>query len=131
MNTIQSSILAFTILVITGYPGQSKPVAKALEVELPVDQYKVIFGGTEVGGMSVSRAAKALNIDFSYSNNGRGASSQETPVLSDNNLPVDWHITGKTTFGNSVDDKFSVQGNTANWKSTAESGTADFNNDAL
>jgi len=95
------------------------------------EKFRLILGGTDVGGMLVNRNAETINIDYSYSNNGRGASSKEVLKLSDTGLPIDWRITGKTVFGNEVDEQFSLQDNMANWQSSAESGSAKFENNAV
>ena len=131
LKTIQLFVFGIVLNTILGCSGQHSSVATAKTALPEQEKFSVIFGETEVGKMVVKRNAKSINIDFSFSNNGRGASSKETLTLSETGLPIAWHITGKTVFGNEVDEQFGVQGNMANWQSSAESGNAKFNNKAI
>ncbi|MFT5295933.1 MAG: hypothetical protein ACI9YH_001949, partial [Colwellia sp.] len=135
IKTQMKSFLFFicSIMIITiSACSQQHEVADKTKVPLPVqEKFSVILGGTTVGGMTVTRDIESIKIDFSFSNNGRGASSNEVLTLSDKGLPIDWRITGKTVFGNEVDEQFSLEGNIAKWQSSAESGNADFDNSAL
>lgn len=131
LKTVQLFVFGIVFITTLGCSGQHSSVAIAKTALPEQEKFSVIFGETDVGKMVVKRNAKNINIDFSFSNNGRGASSKETLTLSDAGLPIAWHITGKTVFGNEVDEQFGVQGNMANWQSSAESGNAKFNNKAI
>lgn len=129
-KTIQSFFCGIALMGIFGCSQQE--AVEPAKVPMPSqEKFRIILGGTDVGGMSVNREAENINIDFSFSNNGRGASSKEVLKLSDTGLPIDWRITGKTVFGNEVDEQLSLQGNMAKWQSKTESGSAEFNNNAL
>ena len=131
IKSILFFICSIVILTISGCSQQDE-VVEQIKVPLPAqEKFSVILGGTTVGGMTVNRDIESIKIDFSFSNNGRGASSNEVLTLSEKGLPIDWHITGKTVFGNEVDEQFSLQGNIAKWQSSAESGNAKFNNNAM
>jgi hypothetical protein len=131
MKTIQSFICGIALITTFGCSQHYEPV-NTVSVPLPnQEKFRLILGGTDVGGMLVNRNAENINIDYSYSNNGRGASSKEVLKLSKTGLPIDWRITGKTVFGNEVDEQFSLQDNMANWQSSAESGSAKFDNSAI
>ncbi|TWX64774.1 amidohydrolase family protein [Colwellia demingiae] len=131
IKTIHSFICAFVLMTTLGCSQQYEPV-KTLQVPLPAEEkFRMILGGTDVGGMLVNRDGDNINIDFSFSNNGRGASSKEVLKLSETGLPIDWRITGKTVFGNEVTEQFTLQDNLAKWQSSTESGNAKFNNNAL
>ena len=131
IKSILFFICSIVILTISGCSEQHE-VVEQIKVPLPAqEKFSVILGGTTVGGMTVNRDVESIKIDFSFSNNGRGASSNEVLTLSEKGLPIDWHITGKTVFGNEVDEQFSLQGNIAKWQSSAESGNAEFDNNAL
>ncbi|NVK54966.1 MAG: amidohydrolase family protein [Alteromonadaceae bacterium] len=84
--------------------------------------YKVIFGGTEVGNLTITNNGTMVSLDYGFSNNGRGASSQEVLLLSEAGLPINWTITGKTTFGNEVNERFEVVDGKATWRSAAGEG---------
>lgn len=127
----QSMMYSVLLITMTGCSQQYASVEKASIVQPAQQKFSVIFGGTDVGGMTVNRDGQNIDIDFSFSNNGRGASSQEVLKLSDRGLPIDWQISGKTVFGNEVNEQFSLKGNRVNWQSSSESGSAEFNPDAL
>lgn len=90
--------------------------------------YNVLFGGTDVGDMTISQSGTLIDISYGFSNNGRGASSEETLLLSEAGLPISWKITGKTTFGNQVNETYEVKDGQASWTSAAGSGEADASN---
>ncbi|WP_375586939.1 amidohydrolase family protein [Flagellimonas aurea] len=48
----------------------------------------------------------------------------ETIVLNAEGYPISWSVTGNTTFGNAVDEKFSLEGNEASWTDATGSGNA-------
>ena len=84
--------------------------------------FDVLFGGTDVGDLVVGNNGTKMTIDYGFSNNGRGAESAETLLLSETGVPVSWSITGKTTFGNEVDEYFEVVDGKATWQSAAGNG---------
>ncbi|WP_434931631.1 amidohydrolase family protein [Shewanella sp. HL-SH5] len=127
----QSMMYSVLLITMAGCSQQYASVEKAAVVQPAQEKFSVIFGGTDVGGMTVNRDGQNIDVDFSFSNNGRGASSQEVLKLSDRGLPIDWQISGKTVFGNEVNEQFSLKGNRVNWQSSSESGSAEFNPDAL
>jgi len=131
VKTIQSFICSLMLIGIFGCSQHHKALDSVKNPLPNQEKFRLILGGTDVGGMLVNRNAETINIDYSYSNNGRGASSKEVLKLSDTGLPIDWRITGKTVFGNEVDEQFSLQDNMANWQSSAESGSAKFENNAV
>jgi imidazolonepropionase-like amidohydrolase len=95
------------------------------------EKYEVLLGGTDVGDLKVTHSNNKLEIDYAFSNNGRGASSIETLTLSDKGLPVEWFIKGKTTFGNAVDEYFLAENGTATWRASAGEDKAEFDGNSL
>jgi hypothetical protein len=88
------------------------------------EEYTVVIGGNPVGHVKVDVDANRVAIDFDIKNNGRGPTIAETLVLGDDGLPVDWTITGATTFGSKVDETFERRGDRARWKDSAGEGEA-------
>jgi imidazolonepropionase-like amidohydrolase len=86
--------------------------------------YRVLFAGDDVGHMIVDEHGKQLAIDFDYKQNGRGPTMAEEITLDDNGYPVDWTITGTTTFGSSVDEFFRVEDGVARWQDSTGTGEA-------
>lgn len=124
IKTLPLFICAIALIISSGCSQQDESNYTAKNPLPNQEKFRLIFGGTDVGGIIVDRDADKINIDYSFSNNGRGASSTETLQLSDTGLPVDWRITGKTVFGNEVNEQFSLIDGMANWESSSESGSA-------
>ncbi len=129
--------LTLSILCISvfGCSPADKPVSpensSAQTIVKSSETYAVLFGGTQVGELKVERLNNALNIDYGYSNNGRGSSSVESLRLSDTGLPLDWQINGKTVFGNAVDERFVAEKGSASWQDAAGGGNATFSAESM
>ncbi|MDC8832234.1 amidohydrolase family protein [Alteromonas gilva] len=120
--------LTAAIVLVTACSGEA-PTAKQdhnppseSQQDATTAAYKVIFGGTDVGSLTVTNNGTVISLDYGFSNNGRGASSQETLLLSEAGLPINWTITGNTTFGNQVDERFEIADGKATWRSAAGKG---------
>jgi hypothetical protein len=79
------------------------------------ESYSVISGSAVVGYLKTTVTGDTIHVDYDYKNNGRGPTMKETIVLNTDGFPVNWYITGNTTFGNAVDERFALNGNTASW----------------
>ena len=86
--------------------------------------YRVLFAGDDVGHMIVNEHDNQIAIDFDFKQNGRGPTMAEEITLNDNGFPVDWTITGTTTFGSSVDEFFRVEDGVARWQDSTGTGEA-------
>ena len=78
--------------------------------------YRVLFAGDDTGHLVVDRAENRVAIDFDFKQNGRGPTIAEELTLDERGYPVDWTITGMTTFGSSVDEYFRVEDDVARWQ---------------
>ncbi|MAN74572.1 MAG: amidohydrolase [Henriciella sp.] len=85
--------------------------------------YTILTSGTKIGDMVVDRAGNEITVDYEYRNNGRGPTMAEEITLNEDGVPVAWSVKGNTTFGNAVDESYSVTDGTANW--TDSTGTGD------
>ncbi len=92
------------------------------------ESFTVIRGGNVVGHLKVDRAGDTLAIDYDYKDNGRGPSVKETIVLNADGFPVQWDIAGSSTFGNTIDEHFKLDGTNASWKDASGEGTATLEN---
>lgn len=92
------------------------------------ETYTVIFGSTAVGHLKTHTVGDTIHIDYDYKNNGRGPTMKETIVLNKGGFPVQWNITGNTTFGNSVNETYSLKESTASWTDATGSGSASVDN---
>lgn len=121
----------FISFVLLAACSQQNEAASSISEKPITEKYEVIFGGTDVGDMLVNRSGNKVEIDFGFSNNGRGASSIETLILSEKGLPIEWNIKGKTMFGNAVDEHFMIQNGLANWRASAGKGSIKFDANSL
>jgi len=90
----------------------------------PEERFAVIIAGAPVGAMTVTPTENGVAIDYHFSNNGRGPSMKETVELDDSGMPVDWRIAGRTTFGNEVEESYSLKDGAASWRDAAGEGSA-------
>ena len=85
---------------------------------------RMIIAGKDTGGMIVERDGDHIEIDFDYKQNGRGPTIVEEIDLDADGLPVRWQISGRTTFGNAVDERYRYAGGTAEWQDATGTGSA-------
>ncbi|MDB5671510.1 MAG: amidohydrolase [Alphaproteobacteria bacterium] len=114
------------------YRGMSRtrPIALALICALlstvasaETATFTAIFGGKNVGHLTAITEGDTTRVDWDYKNNGRGPSSAETIKVDRDGLPLAWTIDGATTFGSKVAERFSRNGNRAEWvDSTGKAG---------
>lgn len=78
-------------------------------------EYRVIVQDRDVGHFIVERDGSAAKVDFDYKQNGRGPTIAETLAFDADGAPVDWKITGRTTFGNQVNESFKHSSQGGNW----------------
>ncbi len=95
------------------------------------ESFSVIFGSVKVGHLNVTREGSSISVDYDYKNNGRGPTIKETIKLDSEGFPVQWDIAGNTTFGNSVDEHFSLQGQDASWTDATGDGSATISQPSL
>ena len=88
------------------------------------ENFTVIIGGTRVGHLDVVRSGDTVKIDYDYKNNGRGPTMKEELKLDAKGMPTAWKITGNSTFGNAINESFTMQRGTARWTDSTGSGTA-------
>jgi Imidazolonepropionase and related amidohydrolases len=109
--------LRFLLIALTVLAIQSckKETVSSLANYQGDESYTVILGDNKVGYLKANTAGDTINIDYDYKNNGRGPTMKETIVLNPEGYPIDWKITGNTTFGNAVDEHFTIEGGNASW----------------
>ncbi len=88
------------------------------------EAFTVLVGGTDIGQLEVAHTAGSTNVEYEYRNNGRGPTISESVTFGEGGLPKSWTITGNTTFGNAVDEQFTLAGGEASWRDSTGSGTA-------
>lgn len=111
------------LIILAGYSCKTEPTSSLADYQ-GEENYSVIMGEAKVGYLKAETSGDTINIDYDYKNNGRGPTMKETIVLNAEGYPISWEVTGNTTFGNAVDEKFSLEGNEASWTDATGSGNA-------
>jgi imidazolonepropionase-like amidohydrolase len=95
-------------------------------------RYTILFSG-HVAGEHVTRIADDGSIAtvFSYRENGRGPDYQEKLTLAADGTLQRFAITGKSTFGSVVDERFERQGDRAEWAGVVDRGALTIKDRAL
>jgi hypothetical protein len=95
-------------------------------------RYTMLFAG-HVGGEHVTRIAEdgSISTDFSYRDNGRGPDLKEKLALASDGTIQRFAITGKSTFGSLVDERFERKGDRAEWSGKVDHGTLKVGGKAL
>src|SRR5580692_3316134 len=95
-------------------------------------RYTMLFSG-HVGGEHITRIADdgSITTDFSYRENGRGPDFKEKISLAPDGTLRRFSITGKSTFGSLVDERFERKGDRAEWSGKVDHGTLRVSGKAL
>jgi hypothetical protein len=88
------------------------------------EHFTVVTGGNNVGHLVATHDGDKVTIDYDVKNNGRGPTIAETLTLDANGFPTQWTITGATTFGSKVDERFALADGKATWKDSVGEGSA-------
>ena len=91
--------------------------------------YRVLVAGEDTGHLIVERQEDQLTIDFDYKQNGRGPTFTESLSLDERGFPINWKITGTTTFGSPVEEYFQADDNVARWRDASGPGDAAYDED--
>jgi imidazolonepropionase-like amidohydrolase len=81
----------------------------------------LVDGGKQAGEQVVERGDDGLvRVHFVFKDNGRGPELEETYRLAPDGTYLEYHVTGKSTFGAPVDEHFVRDGDRVQWHSTSE-----------
>jgi len=101
-------------------------------IPVPEDQFfSLIFNGVVVGNMQVTTKndsetnLSTISVDYRYSNNGRGEDYKEQIMIDPLGFPMRWTVEGNTTFGNAINESYSLVENSASWTDATGSETAE------
>jgi hypothetical protein len=95
-------------------------------------RYTMLFSG-RANGEHVTRIADdgTIATDFSYRDNGRGPDYKEKLTLASDGTLRRFAITGKSTFGSLVDERFERKGDRAEWAGKVDHGSMKLSGKAL
>lgn len=87
-------------------------------------RYVVLTPEATIGHLHATVDDGAVTIDYDVKDNGRGPTIRETLRLDAAGRPIDWRITGATTFGSKVDERFVLADGAATWQDAVGPGSA-------
>lgn len=102
----------------------ANPVLASPADEAKQERFTVIFGQKNVGHLIADTRGSSTSIDFDYKNNGRGPTMREKIDVDSSGLPIAWTITGATTFGSKIDERFKATGGRSSWTDSTGKGSA-------
>ena len=105
-------LLAATALIVL---AATPALAQRLE-------YRVLTQSRDIGHYTVDRAGRAITAEYDYKQNGRGPTITEAVTLDPAGLPLAWAISGRTTFGNVVNETFRWSPRGVQWRDLAGPG---------
>ncbi|MGE3667668.1 MAG: amidohydrolase family protein [Steroidobacteraceae bacterium] len=86
-------------------------------------EYDIVFAGQLSGRQTTTRADDgSLATRLSYRNNGRGPDLEERIGIAADGSFASYRVTGTSTFGSKVDERFQRKGDRVSWRSSADRG---------
>ncbi len=79
-------------------------------------EYRALIQERDVGHLKLDRQGQKIAVDYNIKQNGRGPTITEVVTLDKDGAPVAWAITGRTTFGNAVNESFKRGAAGAEWR---------------
>lgn len=79
-------------------------------------EYRALIQERDVGHLKLDRQGQKITVDYNIKQNGRGPTITEAVTLDKDGAPVTWMITGRTTFGNAVNESFKRSPAGAEWR---------------
>ena len=86
--------------------------------------FTVVSGGKNIGHLIATTTGDITTVDFDIKNNGRGPTDAETIKSNAEGLPINWKISGATTFGSKVAESFHQTAGRAEWTDSTGKGQA-------
>lgn len=93
-------------------------------VQAAASSYVALFQGEKAGQLIIVPEGDALKVEFSYRDNGRGPDYLETLRLDASGALVEYEISGKSTFGAPVAERYVRSAAEARWESMVDEGSA-------
>jgi imidazolonepropionase-like amidohydrolase len=118
-------ILPLTLLAIACAHQPQQPAAPA---EQPADEtlrYTVTMSTNKAGSQVVTRRGNETTVDFEFNDRGRGPKTHSVIRLDERGVPVSLQTTGNDYYKQQIEERFTSEDGTPEWKNTAEAGEAE------
>ena len=87
-------------------------------------RYTVLMSTNPAGSQVVTTRGGEVTVDYEFNDRGRGPKTHSVIRLDERGVPLSMTITGNDYMKQAVEERFSVAGDTATWKNSAEAGQA-------
>jgi imidazolonepropionase-like amidohydrolase len=94
-------------------------------------KYSVISGQKNIGHLTAETKGQLTTVEFDVKDNGRGPTIAESLELDAAGLPSAWTLTGTTTFGSKIAEKFRRKGSRGHWVDSTGKGHSTINTPTL
>ncbi len=94
-------------------------------------RYVVLTPEATIGHLHATIDGDRVAIDYDVKDNGRGPTMAEQLRVDAAGFPLEWTITGATTFGSKVNEQFTREGEQARWKDAVGAGESAASGEAL
>ncbi|MFN3214719.1 MAG: amidohydrolase family protein [Henriciella sp.] len=112
---IERAVLGGTVTILAACSAPQEGPDTEPSESSDTATYHVFVQGTNIGAVEATPTETGYNVFYEYRNNGRGPTINETITLSADGLPIGWTAKGNTTFGNAVDESFTLENGIASW----------------
>ncbi len=85
-------------------------------------EYRVLMQGRDIGHFKIDHEEKTVTVDYDFKQNGRGPTIKEEIRLDDDGTALSYVATGRTTFGNAVNENFRRTRKGVSWADLAGPG---------
>lgn len=121
---LQFLCLAFCLLLLISCKQETPKISSLINYQ-GAETFSVISGSIVIGKLKTLINGDTIAIDYDYKDNGRGPTIQETLVLNADGFPLQWQFTGNTTFGNTINEQYTLEDNSATWIDATGSDSTD------
>lgn len=100
------------------------PLMGAVDAALAAttQQYDFLMQDFVAGGMTRTTRGNAVDVVFTYRDNGRGPDVKERWTFGSNGSVASYVASGKTTFDASIDERFQQKAGRASWRTLSDAG---------
>jgi Amidohydrolase family len=124
------TLAALALAVITaacsvGVPPASPPTGSPEGHATPAPRrYTVLMSTNPAGSQVVTTRGDEVTVDFEFNDRGRGPKTHSVIRLDERGVPLSMTTTGNDYMKQAVEERFSIEGDLATWKNSAEAGEA-------
>lgn len=125
------ALSGFGFIILSACSDVAESTVSHPETNSDTKVFTVLTGGTEIGALEIAESNDGYSVDYEYRNNGRGPTIAESITLNEDGYPTSWTMDGASTFGNPIEERFTMEGVAANWTDATGSSQANVQRQAF